>query len=36
MREKKDEKAEKYQDTAREVPKMWGIRPKVISVVVGN
>ena len=34
--EKKDEKVEKYQDTAREVPKLRGIRSKVSPVVVGN
>ena len=35
MREKKDEKVEKYQDRAREVRKLWGVRTKVIPVVVG-
>ena len=35
MREKEDEKVEKYQDLAREVRKMWGVRTKVIPVVVG-
>ena len=35
MREKGDEKVEKYQDLAREVRKMWGVRTKVIPVVVG-
>ena len=35
MREKEDEKVEKYQDLAREVRKMWGVRTKVITVVVG-
>ena len=34
--EKKDEKVEKYQDTAREVPKIRSIRSKVSLVVVGN
>ena len=34
--EKKDEKVEKYQDTAREVPKLRGIRSHVSPVVVGN
>ena len=31
---KEDEKVEKYQDLAREVRKMWGVRPKVIPIVV--
>ena len=35
VREKEDEKVEKYQDLAREVLKMWGVRSKVIPVVVG-
>ena len=35
MREKEDERVEKYQDLAREVRKMWGVRTKVIPVVVG-
>ena len=35
VREKEDEKVEKYQDLAREVQKMWGVRTKVIPVVVG-
>ena len=35
MREKEDEKVEKYQDLTREVRKMWGVRTKVIPVVVG-
>ena len=35
VREKEDEKVEKYQDLAREVRKMWGVRTKVIPVVVG-
>ena len=34
-REKGDEKIEKYQDLAREVRRMWGVRSKVITVVVG-
>ena len=34
VREKEDEKVEKYQDLAREVRKMWGVRTKVIPVVV--
>ena len=34
VREKEDEKVEKYQDLAREVRKMWGYS-KVIPVVVG-
>ena len=32
MREKEDEKVEKYQDLAREVRKIWGVRTKVIVV----
>ena len=35
MREKEDEKVERYQDLAKEVRKMWGVRTKVIPVVVG-
>ena len=35
VREKEDEKVEKYQDLAREVRKMWGVRTKVTPVVVG-
>ena len=35
VREKEDEKVEKYQDLAREVRKMWGVKTKVIPVVVG-
>ena len=35
VREKEDEKVEKYQDLAREVRKMWGVRTRVIPVVVG-
>ena len=35
MRVKEDEKVEKYQDLAREVGKMWGVRTKVALVVVG-
>ena len=34
VREKKDEKVEKYQNLAREVRKMSGVRTKVIPVVV--
>ena len=30
-----DEKIEKYQDLAREVRRMWGVKSKVIPVVVG-
>ena len=33
--EKEDEKVEKYQDLAREVRNMWGVRTKVIPIVVG-
>ena len=33
--EKEDEKVEKYQDLARAVRKMWGVRTKVDSVVMG-
>ncbi|KAL9957858.1 hypothetical protein ACROYT_G034808 [Oculina patagonica] len=35
VREKEDEEVEKYQYLAREVLKMWGVRTKVIPVVVG-
>ena len=35
VRAKEDEKVEKYQDLAREVRKMWGVRTKVIPIVVG-
>ena len=34
MREREDEKVEKYQDLAREIRKMCGVRTKVIPVVV--
>ena len=30
----KIKKVEKYQDLAREVGKMWGVRTKVVPVVV--
>ena len=33
--EKEDEKVEKYQDLARAVRKMWDVRTKVDSVVMG-
>lgn len=33
VREKEDEKEEKYQDLAREVGKMWRVRTKVVPVV---
>ena len=35
VRAKEDKKIEKYQDLAREVRKMWGVRTKVIPIVVG-
>ena len=35
VREKKDEKSEKYQDLAREVRRMWDVKSKVKPVVVG-
>ena len=35
VRAKEDEKVEKDQDLAREVRKMWGVRRKVIPIVVG-
>ena len=35
MRTKEDEKEEKYQDLARDIRKMWGVRTKVIPIVVG-
>ena len=36
VRAKEDEKVEKYQDLAREVRKIWGVRTKVIPIVVGT
>ena len=33
VRAKEDEKVEKYQDLAREIRKMWGVRTKVIPEV---
>ena len=35
VREKEEEKIEKYQDLTKEVRRMWGVRSKVILVVVG-
>ena len=35
VRAKEDEKVEKYQDLAREVRKIWGVRTKVIPIVIG-
>ena len=35
VRAKKEEKVEKYQDLAREIRMMWGVRNKVIPIVVG-
>ena len=35
VREKEDKKVEKYQDLARDVRKIWGVRTKIIPVVVG-
>ena len=35
VRTKEDEKVEKYQDLAREIRKMWGVRTKGIPIVVG-
>ena len=35
VRTKDDEKEEKYQDLARDIRKMWGVRTKVIPIVVG-
>ena len=35
VRAKEDEKVVKYQDFAREVRKIWGVRTKVIPMVVG-
>ena len=35
VRAKEDEKVEKYQDLAREVRKIRGVRTKVIAIVVG-
>ena len=35
VRAKEDEKVEKYQDIAREVRKIRGVRTKVIPIVVG-
>ena len=34
VREKEDEKFEKYQDLARELRKKWGVRTKVIPMVL--
>ena len=34
VRAKEDEKEEKYQDLVTEVRKMWGVRTKVILIVV--
>ena len=36
VRAKEDEKVEKYQDLAREIRKMWGVRTKVIPEVKGK
>ena len=36
VRAKEDEKVEKYQDLAREVRQIWGVRTKVIPMVVGT
>ena len=33
--EKEDEQVEKYQDLAREVGKVWGVRTEAIPVVLG-
>ena len=35
VRAKDDEKVEKYQDIAREVRKIQGVRTKVIPIVIG-
>ena len=35
VRAKEDEKVEKYQDLAREIRKMWGVRANVTPIVVG-
>jgi len=35
VREKEYEKVEEYQNLAREVGKMWGVRAKVVLVVMG-
>ena len=35
VREKGEEKIEKYQDLAREVGKMWKVRAKVLPVEMG-
>ena len=35
VRPKKEEKVEKYQDLAREIRMMWGVRNKIIPIVVG-
>ena len=35
VRVKEDEKVEKNQDLRRQIQKMWGVRTKVIPIVVG-
>ena len=35
VREKEDEKVEKYRDFAREIRQIWGVRTWVIPIVVG-
>ena len=35
VRAKEDERVEKYQVLAREIRKMWGVRTKVIPIVMG-
>ena len=35
VRAKEDERVEKYQALAREIRKMWGVRTKVIPIVMG-
>ena len=34
VRAKEDEKVDKYQDLTRRIRKMWGVRTKVIPIVV--
>ena len=36
IEEKEKEKIEKYQDLRRELQKIWNVRVKIISLVVGS
>ena len=35
VREKEDEEDENYKDLAREVGKVWGVRTRVVPVIMG-